>query len=466
MKITFFGATREVTGSKHILTTEKGTRILLDCGLFQGKGLETDSMNRNMPFDAKSIDFLILSHAHIDHSGAIPFLVKNGFKGTIFCTNATRDLCSILLADCGKIQEMDTKTNNKKRGKQGLSPLEPLYTLADAQKSMNHFASISYNFDFRINDEVSVNFTDTGHILGAAAVNLKITENGVEKTLCYTSDIGRYENAIIRDPEPFLQADYIITESTYGDRLHDNKTDSQDKLAEIVRNTCSVKRGKLIIPSFSVGRTQEIVYALHKLQHIGKMPKVNVYVDSPLSVNATNIMRMHPECFNQEIREMMMDDPDPFGFNNLFYIQSVEDSKRLNSTNDPCIIISSSGMMEAGRVKHHLANNISNPRTTILIVGYCEPRTLGAKIKRGEKEVSIFGTVYKVKADVEVLESYSAHGDYFEMIKYLNCQDKSKIKQIFLVHGEYDVQQKYKATLENNRFRNIEIPEVGQTFEL
>lgn len=466
MKITFFGAAREVTGSKHLLTTLNGTNVLLDCGLFQGKGLETDAMNRNLPFDAKSIDYLILSHAHIDHSGAIPFLVKKGFNGTIICTNATRDLCSILLADCGKIQEMDTKTNNKKRGKQGLSPLEPLYTLSDAQKSMNNFVSVSYNFEFKINDEVSVSFTDTGHILGAAAVNLKINENGIVKKLCYTSDIGRYENAIIKDPEPFPQADFIITESTYGDRLHENKTDSQDKLAEIVKNTCSVKRGKLIIPSFSVGRTQEIVYALHKLVHLGKMPKVNVYVDSPLSVNATNIMRMHPECFNEEIRTTMMDDPDPFGFNNLFYIQSVEDSKRLNNSNDPCIIISSSGMMEAGRVKHHLANSISNPRTTILIVGYCEPRTLGAKIKRGEKEVSIFGINYEVKADVESLESYSAHGDYFEMIKYLNCQDKNKIKQIFLVHGEYDVQQKYKTTLENNRFRNIEIPASGQMFEL
>lgn len=466
MKITFIGAAREVTGSKHLLTTESGTNILLDCGLFQGKGLETDSMNRNLPVDPKTIDYLILSHAHIDHSGAIPFYVKNGFKGIIICTNATRDLCSILLADCGKIQEMDTKTNNKKRGKQGFKPLEPLYTLADAQKSMSFFVSVSYNFEFRVNDEVTVNFTDTGHILGAAAVNLKINEKGKEKHLCYTSDIGRYENAIIRDPQPFPQAEYIITESTYGDRLHDNKADSQDKLAAIVKQTCSVKRGKLIIPSFSVGRTQEIVYALNKLYNTGKLPKVNVYVDSPLSVNATNIMRMHPECFNEEIRQTMIDDPDPFGFNNLYYIQSSEDSKRLNNINEPCIIISSSGMMEAGRVKHHLANNISNPKTTILVVGYCEPKTLGAKIKRGEKQVSIFGTSYEVKADVEILESYSAHGDYFEMIKYLNCQDKKKIKKIFLVHGEYEVQQKYKTTLENNRFKNIEIPEQGQVFTI
>jgi metallo-beta-lactamase family protein len=466
MKITFIGAAREVTGSKHLLTTESGTNILLDCGLFQGKGLETDSMNRNLPVDPKTIDYLILSHAHIDHSGAIPFYVKNGFKGIIICTNATRDLCSILLADCGKIQEMDTKTNNKKRGKQGLPPLEPLYTLADAQKSLNFFISVSYNFEFRVNDEVTLSFTDTGHILGAAAINLKINEKGKEKHLCYTSDIGRYENAIIRDPQPFPQAEYIITESTYGDRLHDNKADSQDKLAAIVRQTCSVKRGKLIIPSFSVGRTQEIVYALNKLHNIGKLPKVNIYVDSPLSVNATNIMRMHPECFNEEIRQTMVEDPDPFGFNNLYYIQAAEDSIRLNNINEPCIIISSSGMMEAGRVKHHLANNISNPKTTILVVGYCEPRTLGAKIKRGEKQVSIFGTSYEVKADVEVLESYSAHGDYFEMIKYLNCQDKKKLKNIFLVHGDYEVQQKYKTTLENNRFKNIEIPEQGQVFTI
>jgi metallo-beta-lactamase family protein len=466
MKLQFFGAVKEVTGSKHLLTTSDGKKILLDCGMFQGKGLQTDGMNRNLGFDPSTIDYLILSHAHIDHSGLIPYIVKKGFEGMIICTHATRDLCSIMLIDSGRIQEHDTHTFNKKRQAQGMEAVNPIYTADDAVKSLQQFVSIAYEQKFRVTDNVTLTFTDTGHILGSSAVNLKIKEQDKVVNLCFTGDIGRQNNAIIRNPQPFPQADILIAESTYGNRLHELRHEAENKLLNIVINTCVHKKGKLIIPAFSVGRTQEIVYALNRLVETGRLPKVKTYVDSPLSVNATNIYRMHPECFNQEIRHAMEKDPDPFGFNNLFYIQNVEDSKHLNDTKEPCIIISSSGMMEAGRIKHHLANNISNPNNTILVVGYCEPSTLGARIKNGEKQISIFGTKYNVKADVEVLEAYSAHGDYAEMIVFLSCQDKKKLQKMFLVHGEEQVIIDYKRILEENRFENIVIPSVAEEFEI
>lgn len=465
MKIQFLGAVNEVTGSKFLITL-KNNKILLDCGMYQGKGLNTDKMNRELNFKPNEIDYLILSHAHIDHSGLIPFIVKEGFRGMIVCTNATRDLCSIMLRDSGKIQEHDTLIFNKKRNMQGLPPVEPLYTFDDAEKSLEYFVSISYNQNFKLTDDISLMFTDTGHILGSSAVNLSISEDGVLKKICYTSDIGRLNNDILRKPQPFPQADFIITESTYGNRLHEIKADAEKKLLKVVMDTCLRKKGKLIIPSFSVGRTQEVVYALNKLELQGKLPKIKVFVDSPLSVNATNIYRLHRECFNDKILELMEKDPDPFGFNNLFYIQNIEDSKKLNSINEPCIIISSSGMMEAGRVKHHLANSISKPENTILIVGYCEPSTLGGRIKSGEKEVSIFGIKYQVKADIEIIESYSAHGDYAEMINYLSCQDKNKIKNIFLVHGEENTIIDYRKILKENRFNAIEIPQKNIEYHL
>lgn len=466
MKITFYGAAKEVTGSKHLITTNDGKKILLDCGMFQGKGEETDKANRNFGFDPKEIDYLILSHAHIDHSGLIPFFVKEGFEGMIICTHATRDLCAIMLQDSGRIQESDTRTNNKKLAKKGLPPQEPIYTAADALKSLQQFVSITYEQKFRVTDNVTLTFTDSGHILGSAAINLKIKEDGRIINLCYTGDIGRQTNSILRNPQPFPQADILIAESTYGNRLHEIKKEAQNKLQKIVVNTCIHKRGKLIIPAFSVGRTQEVVYALNQLENEGRLPKVKTYVDSPLSVNATNIYRMHPECFNAEILQTMEKDPDPFGFNNLIYIQAVEDSKKLNELKEPCIIISSSGMMEAGRVKHHLANNISNPNNTVLVVGYCEPSTLGAKIKRGDKEVSIHGNKYEVKADIESLEEFSAHGDYAEMIVYLSCQDKKQIKKMFLIHGEEQVIVDYKKILEENRFENIQIAEKAIDYEI
>lgn len=466
MKIEFLGAAKEVTGSKHLITTNNGKKILLDCGMFQGKGLDTDADNRDLGFDPKEIDYLLLSHPHIDHSGLIPYIVKLGFNGTIFCTPATRDLCSIMLADSGNIQELDTATFNKKRARQGLEPVEPIFTLADAQEAMQFFISIPYEREFFIDPNISIKFTDNGHILGSATVNLVIKEEGKVTRIAFTGDIGRYSKRILKEPQAFPQADYIIMESTYGDRLHEPIDKSEEQLLRAVIDTCCKKKGKLIIPAFAIGRAQEIIYALDKLTQREVLPDVDVYVDSPLSLNATNILRLHTECFNDEIKEYMKIDKDPFGFDRLHYIRSTEESKALNSNHRPMIIISASGMMEAGRVKHHIANNIENPSTTILGVGYCAPTTLGNKILRGDSSVSIFGIVHRVKAEIRTIDSYSAHADYEEMLKFLECQQKSEIKKIFLVHGEEETQVAFSEKLNKSGYDRIYIPSKKETIEI
>lgn len=466
MKIKFLGAAREVTGSKILLTTDSGKRVLLDCGMFQGKGLETDAMNRDLGFDPVDIDHVILTHAHIDHSGLIPYLYKLGFRGSVICTNATRDLCSIMLADTAFIQEHDTRTFNKKRARKGLPLVTPLFTQEDARDCMALFIGVPNEMKFRIDDNLKVRFTNTGHMLGSGVANLHVKENGTTIRIAYTGDIGRPSNRILQPPKDFPQADILITESTYGDRKHKTYDSADDELLGTVIHTCVNKGGKLIIPSFSVGRTQEIVYSLNKFFNAGKLPRVEIFVDSPLAVNATSIFRMHPECFNNEILALMHTDPDPFGFNSLTYIIRQEDSKKLNDYKNPCIIISASGMMEAGRIKHHLANNISDPKNSVLIVGYCAPATLGARIAAGEKEVSIHGNIYRVNAEIFEIDSFSGHGDYTEMIKFLGCQDKKSLEKIFLVHGEYETQINYSATLQKEGFQNISIPSMRQEFIL
>jgi metallo-beta-lactamase family protein len=466
MKIKFLGAAREVTGSKHLITTDLGKKILLDCGMFQGKGLETDAMNRNLGFNPAEIDHILLTHAHIDHSGLIPYVYKLGFRGSVVCTNATRDLCAIMLADSGYIQEQDTRTFNKRRIKKGLSQVEPIYTRADAVSCMSLFIGVPSNMNFRIDDNIKVKFTNTGHMLGSGVANFEIIEKGEIKSIAYTGDIGRPTNRILDSPKPFPQTDFLITESTYGDRLHEDHQEAENALLNIVIQTCVDKGGKLIIPSFSVGRTQEVVYSLNNFYNDGRLPKIDIFVDSPLAVNATTVFRMHPECFNKDILKVMESHPDPFGFNTLFYITSQEDSKKLNDHKKPCVIISASGMMEAGRIKHHLANCISDPKNTILAVGYCAPSTLGARILSGEKEVSIHGNIYEVKADIRKLESYSGHGDYNEMLRFLDCQQKDAIAETFIVHGEYKTQQNYVARMVNKGYKNVEIPAKGNEYEI
>lgn len=466
MKISFFGAARTVTGSKHLLSLKRGKRLLLDCGMFQGLGPEADEWNRHFGFDPQSIDYLILSHAHIDHSGLIPLLVKEGFRGPIFCTPATLELCAIMLEDSAHIQESDTRFINERRRRQGKSTLKPIYDTDDVREAMKQFVEVPYNQEYEIEKGLRFTFTDAGHILGSAVVNLQVDEDHYTKKICFTGDIGRPAPAIIRGFEPFPQCDVLICESTYGDRSHSDRKESLDRLLQIVVETCVMKGGKLIIPAFSVGRTQEIVFALDQLEHEGRLPHIDVFVDSPLSTNATEIMRSNADVFNDEVKEYMLRDADPFGFNKLTYIRDVEQSKALNHRKEPCIIISASGMAEAGRIKHHLANSIGNADNTILIVGHCEPESLGGRLASGEKEVRIFGDNYLVKALVETLGSFSAHGDVEEMLDFLSCIDAKKVKKTFLVHGEFETQLRYMIRLQEAGFRNIEIPEKGSSFEL
>lgn len=464
MKIQFYGAAQTVTGSKHLITTNAGTRILLDCGLFQGIG--TTDMNQSFGFDPASIDYLVLSHAHIDHSGLIPRLVAKGFGGQIYCTPATRDLCEFLLKDSARIQESDLERINRRRQKRGDRSLEALYTEEDVTLALELFRTVEYHRTFHLNDEVSVCFYDAGHILGSASVFLTIGHGAEQRKVFFTGDIGRPNDKILRSPEPVPQADYIICESTYGDRLHESEPDLKGHLLRIVHETCVVNRGRVIIPAFAVDRTQELIYALDQLESEDRLPRLRVYVDSPLAVNATKVMKKHEECFNPDLLDYIKKDGDAFGFPTLRYVSDVEDSKRINASDEPCIIISASGMAEAGRIKHHIRNNIEDARNTILIVGYCSPGSLGGALKRGEPIVRIFGEEYPVKAQVEVMDSFSAHADYEEMIGYLSSQDKQLVKEVFLVHGDLDTQQIFRQKLLAEGFRKVYIPDLKEGVEL
>ena len=311
MKIKFIGAAREVTGSKHLITTDSGKKILLDCGMFQGKGMETDGMNRNLMFDPAKIDHVILTHAHIDHSGLIPYIYKLGFRGSVICTSATRDLCAIMLADSGHIQEGDVHWYNKRRVEKGLRPVEPIYTELDARACMELFISVAYDRKFRIDNNITVKFTNTGHMLGSGTASIEITENGKTTRIAYTGDIGRPVSRILKSPQPFPQCDYLITEATYGNRLHPKLQEAEGELLRVIRETCVDRGGRVIIPSFAIGRTQEVVYALNNFFNEGLLPKVNIYVDSPLAVNATDIFRMHTDILNADVAHVMQTDPDP-----------------------------------------------------------------------------------------------------------------------------------------------------------
>ncbi len=466
MRIQFFGAARTVTGSKHLITTEKGTKILLDCGLFQG--IQTDEFNQDFGFKPAQVNYLVLSHAHIDHSGLIPRLVKKGFTGPIYCTAATADLCRIMLLDSAHIQEKDLERINHRRQKQGRPLLEELYNGEDAEKALSLLHPVQYGQTFYLgpDNEVSVFFTDAAHILGSAAVHLSIPDQGTFKQLTFTGDIGRPEDNILRKPDTFPQADIIICESTYGDRLHQKEVDMQEHLLRVVQETCVKRRGKVIIPAFAVDRTQELIYALDQLSSSGKLPRIDVYIDSPLAIRATKIMKEHEECFNPAILDYIEKDGDAFAFPNLHYISDVTESIALNDKKEPCIIISASGMAEAGRIKHHIKNNIGDANSTILLVGYASPNTLAGALKRGDTEVNIFGEMFPVRARIEVMDSFSAHGDYNEMIQFLSCQNPAHVKKVFLVHGEYETQVAFKIKLEKEGYKNIHIPTLYESVEV
>ena len=465
MIIQFLGAARTVTGSMHLLRVN-GKQILLDSGLFQGRRAETYERNLHFPFEPSSIAAVVLSHAHIDHAGNLPNLVKQGFSGPIFCTPATADLCRIMLADSGHIQEKDAEFVNKKHKKKKLPPVEPLYTTEDVQPTLDLLTEIQYRTSFDVTDGVSAKYFDAGHILGSASVHLTIKEGtGGEKHLGFSGDVGRPNTPILRDPEFMGNVDALICESTYGGRVHAASDEMPKRFLEVVKRTAE-RGGKIIIPSFSVGRTQDIVYQMNNLKNEGLLPDIPVFVDSPLSTNATAVFRKHPECFDKKTIEIMKKDDDVFGFDRLHYIRDVEESKRLNERKGACIIIAASGMCEAGRIVHHLNNNIEDPKNTVMIVGYQAEHTLGRRIVERNPEVSIFGEVKKLNAEVVVMNSFSAHADKNELMNFVGNFDRNVLNNIFLVHGDLDQAQKFVATLTEKKFKRVDIPERLEKFEM
>ncbi len=467
MELQFWGAAQTVTGSMHLVRAN-GFNILLDCGMYQGRRKEAFERNRTLPFEATKIDALILSHAHIDHTGNVPSLVKQGFQGTIWSTFATRDLCAIMLSDSAHIQQNDVRYVNKRRRKQGKQPFEPLYSEADVIESLELFQSIGYNRPFQVGPGIRAYYREAGHMLGSASIVLDIDHNGQQKRLVFSGDIGRNNSPILRDPVPAEGADFVIMESTYGQRFHEARGKAKAALKEAVLEVCQ-KQSKLIIPSFAVGRTQEIVYVLHQLITEHEIPPIDIFVDSPLAVNATEIFRLHPELYDQQTREFLDEtgSRNPFGFDQVTYIRKVQDSKDLNSLAKPAVIISASGMCEAGRILHHLKNNITDPRNTILFAGYQAEHTLGRKISDGHPVVPIFGSEYQVKAKVMKIDGYSAHADHNGLLNWLkSVQNKSQLKKLFLVHGELENAQALAQAAQEQGVKKVHIPVAGQKFKL
>lgn len=465
MKLHFCGAAREVTGSRHILEVN-GKKILLDFGLFLGHREEADEKNRGLCVNPKEIDAVILSHAHIDHSGGIPYLVKNGYKGPIYTTFATRDLCNHMLMDSAFIQEKDAEYMNKKNEKKGEPLVTPLYTTQDAIKALGQFYGVSYERAFVVEDGVVCSFYDAGHVLGSALVHLIILdkETGKRHTLAFTGDLGRKNLPILRDPQPMPATENLITECTYGNRLHESMTDAANRMAEVINRT--VKRGgKIFIPAFALERTQEMIYHLNVLWQNNVIPDIPIYVDSPLAANVTEVFAAHPECFDAKtFQEFIVHRKNPFGFGRLNYTRSVEESKALNELNGPAIIISASGMCEFGRILHHLKNNIEDSRNTIMIVGYMAKHTLGRKILDGNKVVNIFGDSYHVRAEVCTMDAFSGHADRSDLLDYISRVEG--LKKIFLVHHEESQGKKFKEYLHESGFKDVEQPKPGQVIEI
>jgi metallo-beta-lactamase family protein len=467
MRITFLGAAREVTGSMHLIEVN-GQRLLLECGLYQGRRADTYARNLTFPFDPATIDALVLSHAHIDHSGNIPNLAKQGFRGNVWCTSATRNLCTYMLMDSGHIHEQDVVYVNKKRLRDGEAPLEPLYTQRDVQACLNQFIGIGYERAVPVIDGVQATFYNAGHILGAASVLLEIQEfaSGRSWRVVFSGDIGRRQSPILQSPHIFEQADIVIMEGTYGDRLHESYTDARRKLRNIINETAR-QRGKVIIPAFAVGRTQEIVYALNQLDAEGDIPDIPVFVDSPLAVNATDVFRMHPEAWNADVQRFLEEDgrTSPFDFPDIEYVRNVRRSKQLNNIGRSAIIISANGMAENGRILHHLKNNIEDNRNSVLIVSFMAENTLGRRLKDGEKRVRIFGESYDVRARIEAIDGYSAHADQRELLEWAGALDERGVQQLFVVHSEPEPADTLVRMLRAQGFAQVTAPERSQFYD-
>ena len=433
MRVHFYGATRTTTGSMYLLEVNQ-RRILLECGLYQGRREESIERNRKFPFAPAEIDCVVLSHAHIDHCGNLPNLCRSGFTGNIYATFATRDLAAIMLEDSAEIQKDDAAFVSKKRAKKGQPPVEPLYTAIDAEKAVRQFVTLGYDRPMPVSDGVTVTFRDAGHILGSAQVILDVREGSRKFRYLFSGDIGRGGDDILRDPQPVENVDFLQIESTYGDRLHSAKGDAGAELRQRVTETLR-RGGKVIIPAFSVGRTQQIVYELNQCTLEGECATVPIFVDSPLSTNATEVYRLHPECFNEEIYRFLREKANPFAMANLTYIRDAAQSRKLNDLQGPAIIISASGMAEAGRIRHHLKNHIGQPENLILFIGYCAEHTLGAQILMGKNPVNIFGEPYEVRARVASVDAFSGHADKNELTRYVK-ELTGDIKKIAAVHGE------------------------------
>ncbi len=466
MQIQFQGAARTVTGSMHVVTVN-GKTILLDCGTYHGRRDEARERNKNFPFNPASIDAVVLSHAHIDHSGNLPTLVKQGFRGSIYATLATKDLCNVMLRDSAHIQEKDAEFVNKKHLKKHLPLVQPLYTMDDAEDAISLFHGIEYGKTFDVTDGIEARFEDAGHILGSASIALTLKENETTTTLAFTGDLGRPRLPILRDPVFIGDADYVISESTYGGRFHAPVVAMEEQLLGPLRR--GIDRGaKIVIPAFSVGRTQEIVYVLHNLSVQGKIDHLPVFVDSPLSIKVTNVFKTHPECFDEETWRIIRSvrNNDPFGFERLTYVRDVNMSKELNDRKGPFIVISAQGMCEAGRVLHHLANTITDPKNMVIIVGYQAEHTLGKRLVMKEPTVNIFGEPHELKAEVVVLNSFSGHADKNELLEYVKQFDAKRLRHTYLVHGDLDQSEKLAAGMSSLGMSRVSIPARGDTAEL
>ncbi|MFN3596392.1 MAG: MBL fold metallo-hydrolase RNA specificity domain-containing protein [Rubricoccaceae bacterium] len=465
MQLTFWGAARTVTGSLHVLRLPGGQTVFLDCGLYQGRRAEARARNLGWPVSPAEVEAVFLSHAHIDHAGLLPRLWADGFRGPVYCTHATRDLCALMLRDSAFIQESDAEFFNRKVRRRGEAAIEPLYTVEDAEGAMRRFVSADYGFPLTPFPGVELVFRDAGHILGSATITVTAEAGGRTRRLGFTGDLGNPGRPILRDPEPLPPCDWLLCESTYGGHVHEDAGTSADRLADVIARTAA-RGGRVVVPAFAVGRTQELIYALNGLWNENRLPPLPVFVDSPLAVNATEVFRAHPECYDRDLLELLRTDPDPFGFGRLEYVREAARSKQLNELAMPFVVLSASGMAEAGRILHHLRHAVEDPRHTVLIVGFMAEDTLGRRLVERREEVRIFGQPHRLRAHVEVLNAFSAHADQPHLRAFVGAMDRDRLRAVLLVHGEPDRQEALAAALRADGVRRVAAPARGETVNL